>query len=467
MAKQPKGPTRDHPYRGLRKPRKPRSSYMDVYYDSKPVNFSEKQVVTNITRPYDGSPVKSVTTSVLKLDDQYNLRQGSNVPGYKYLITTQQDADSGYTLQRYIAEIGEGHVFYTYKDDSNRTYNDEIHDGWLLYPNNGAWPIASSMYSTSLDEKAQTQFLAKLYQKQTTFQGGIFLGELREAIHGIRHPLRSLYFGMFDYLKAARRRAATGKIRRIPTINGRRAAIIGKVVSDTWLEFSFGWLPLLNDIDNGMQLLSYMTQRGPVEHIVGSATDTSVTTPVGGLFSCGYDTYYLQERNTVTTKVKYTGGLRATLDNATSGFTMKDAGLSLRDVVPTIWELIPYSFLIDYFVNVGQVLDASMASTAGLFYLSKSVKTTSDKEVFMLRKEDGLGNIGSIGSTSRVATGGSLGSCKLTYLSYQRYAVQPGSLSPSLRFKLPIDKPLKLLNMAALVGAGRSASRYLTNLGRS
>jgi len=467
MTKQSKGPTRSHPYRGLRKPSKPRSSYMDKYYTNKPVYADGMLTRTNISTPDFGTVNTTVDKSNQTLGVVNISRNGSNIPGYKYLITTQQDASSGYSRRDYTIDSVPGNVQYVYYDSSIRSTLTEMVAGWLLYPNNGSWPTASSNYSASLDSQAQTQFLAKLYQKQTTFQGGIFLGELREAIHGIRHPLASLYNGSFDFLKAVRRRAASGKIRRAPTVNGKRLSILTKMLSDTWLEFSFGWAPLVNDLDNAAQALSYLTQRSPTEHIVGSATKETVTTAVGGLFACGYNTYTLQERTALNTKVKYTGGLHATIDNATSGLSAKDLGVGLNDFVPTIWELIPYSFLIDYFINVGQVLEASMASTAGLFYLSKSVKTTNTLDVLAMTKVDGLGNSGVVGSVRRISEGGQLGECRLTYSAYDRYAVQPGSLAPSLRFKLPIDKPLKLLNMAALVGAGRSTSRYLTNIGRS
>jgi len=467
MAKQSKGPTRDHPYRGLRKPSKPRSSYMDHNYTSKPVNLYALLTVTDTSTPDNGKTTTSVTKSNQRLNDVTISRSGISVPGYKYLITTQQDADSGYSRKDYTYELLPGHCHYAYYDSSIRSTLTEDVEGWLLYPNNGAWPNELNNYSASLDDQAQTQFLSKLYQKQTTFQGGIFLGELREAIHGIRHPLQSLYNGFFDYLKAVRRRATTGRIRKVPVVNGKRLAIISKTVSDTWLEFSFGWNPLVQDLDNAAQALSYLTQRSPTEHIVGSATRQTVSAAPGGLFACGYDTYYLQERTVTTTKVKYTGGLKATIDNATSGLSAKDLGVGLSDFVPTVWELIPYSFLVDYFINVGQVLEASMASTAGLFYLSKSVKTTNELSIDLLRKVDGIDNTGVLGSVRRLSSGGNLGLCTLTYSAYNRYAVQPGSLSPSLRFKFPIDKPLKLLNMAALLGSSRSTSNVLTNLGRS
>jgi cell division protein FtsL len=44
------------------------------------------------------------------------------------------------------------------------------------------------------------------------------------------------------------------------------------------------------------------------------------------------------------------------------------SGISLDRIVPTLWELTPYSFLADYFVNLGDILSAAVQSTVGVVW---------------------------------------------------------------------------------------------------
>lgn len=49
--------------------------------------------------------------------------------------------------------------------------------------------------------------------------------------------------------------------------------------------------------------------------------------------------------------------------------------------MPTVWELIPYSFLIDYFTNVGDVLQALSTDTSGVHGLWKTEIWESKRDI--------------------------------------------------------------------------------------
>jgi hypothetical protein len=52
-------------------------------------------------------------------------------------------------------------------------------------------------------------------------------------------------------------------------------------------------------------------------------------------------------------------------------------GFSLSDFVPTIWELVPWSFLIDYFTNIGDVLEAWTTCTSDVAWVNRTSRRSS------------------------------------------------------------------------------------------
>jgi hypothetical protein len=56
------------------------------------------------------------------------------------------------------------------------------------------------------------------------------------------------------------------------------------------------------------------------------------------------------------------------------------SGFDLRSFVPTVWELVPYSFIVDYFSNVGDCLMALGVDTSGVTGLWRTEITESTHE---------------------------------------------------------------------------------------
>jgi hypothetical protein len=56
-------------------------------------------------------------------------------------------------------------------------------------------------------------------------------------------------------------------------------------------------------------------------------------------------------------------------------------GFSWESFVPTVWELVPYSFILDYFTNIGDVLSAGLLVQSHLAWGCASFGTTKTKEI--------------------------------------------------------------------------------------
>lgn len=138
------------------------------------------------------------------------------------------------------------------------------------------------------------------------------------------------------------RRRRWQAIARAAKRNGRRW-------NETFLEFHFGWIPLASDIHSAVE-----TVLGPVPYgtFQGTAKDS-------------WDSYYLgpgSARNIST----FHAGVRVKGEvgvNNPNLYLLNQLGL--LNPATIAWELVPYSFVLDWFSNIGQVL-GQFTAFAGL-----------------------------------------------------------------------------------------------------
>jgi hypothetical protein len=59
-------------------------------------------------------------------------------------------------------------------------------------------------------------------------------------------------------------------------------------------------------------------------------------------------------------------------------------GFTPSEFIPTAWELLPWSFLIDYFTNIGDILSSAVTQTAPVNFVNKTVRmiTAIRAEIF-------------------------------------------------------------------------------------
>lgn len=146
-------------------------------------------------------------------------------------------------------------------------------------------------------------------------------------------------------------------------------------LSDAWLSWSFGWAPLISDaialFDMPRQIelrKEYLRNLEGGTHLRRKiySTNEDVFGPVVGYMN-GWTpgTYAIQYRSRTTTTVRSWYTANAKLLNPLPASPIAQAELARQLTYPlgfspaTAWELLPWSWLIDYFVNVGSYLDAS------------------------------------------------------------------------------------------------------------
>lgn len=121
-----------------------------------------------------------------------------------------------------------------------------------------------------------------------------------------------------------------------------------KAFGNNWLEFHFGWSPLVGDISRSMDILT--SGLPPFKVIARTAKEQSLSENLST--SDGKHPWY---RNTW-----YREGFRIQ-----AGFSVANPNLWLANRLGLLnplglaWELVPFSFIVDWFVNLNDVLKSS------------------------------------------------------------------------------------------------------------
>jgi hypothetical protein len=320
-----------------------------------------------------GDPGELETSRIMTVS---RTRTGTRLPHYYDVIakggnaTTPMDAvwdtldyNSG---PRHVESIWHSPNF----PGSNFTsYND---GDWLITNNIGSL-IFSGLNPTQdisfCDNLARASFYKALHKLQNQFQGAVFLGELRETLHLLRHPVQSLHNLGKDFL------GTLGKRKRSHPTSWK------KDLGALWLEQAFGWKPLINDCKDAVKAYERLIKPEQKRVVSASAkkqydlsstlsgfgkTGGSAQVDGGNWFRIIAPTGFYEYHT-----VRYKGALIARVKGPQ--WQNSDLfGFEPQDWIPAAWELLPWSFLADYFTNCGDILDASITSTRDLTYVNKT-----------------------------------------------------------------------------------------------
>lgn len=280
------------------------------------------------------------------------IRSGGNAtnPGSGYVIETTRGGGSASCSFRWRRWEGDPPTYVLYKGE------DQSASSLIAFV-----PEADqTSVPQSIIDAAKARFVQKVNRQLSPFQSGVFLGELRDTIRTVSNPAQALRRRLSAYLGDVKKRT-----RGLQKAGNRKK---NAVVSATWLEYTFGWKPLLSDIDSGMEALSRVTS-GTYPDIRISAVETYEPDPdlVGGQSEsyCG-ETILYKHRYRTKCSVRVYGGVNSKTLQA-SGFRGA-FGLRPHDFLPTVWELIPYSFVVDYFTNIGDIINAVSFCNSRLEY---------------------------------------------------------------------------------------------------
>lgn len=310
----------------------------------------------------------SAGTSQLQSSAIYwsEVQSGSGVPDYRGKIARVQDATSSYSRTG-VVSIQPGSFLSTVGFTNPTWGGKEVVSGYLPEQ------LPGVVLSSKAYELALGNFLKEAGEAVSPFKGMVFLGELRETLKMLKSPASSLRNGISTYLKRARLQQ-----RR----HGAKLAIKG--IAGMWLEYALGLQPLLGDIRDAA--LAYKSFENEYKYYrafgKGTSSAPGLAETSSGLM--GDRTYYLQDSITTrSTVVRFKGVAAHKINNVDlmrADEIARLSGFTLAEFVPTIWELIPGSFLADYFSNIGDILNSIHGLTADWRWTSVAQESTASKE---------------------------------------------------------------------------------------
>jgi hypothetical protein len=360
---------------------------------------------------------------------------GFTNPSWRSQVRRGENASTSFLGTDYPHDAPWGSIGYK-SQRNNLPYNDtDDFEVKGYFP--ASWPALSSS-SPALAEctnRAIRKFLEACTNARSSVELGQDIGEIKQTIEGIRHPMdsmRKLILGHFSRLKTAKRRYRN----KTPSLK--------KALADSYLEFKFGWNPLASDVADAWVGLTSSARMTPTVPVEGHASAT-----YNG--SDSYRTLYsICTQNLVVHSkysVKYKGAIRVRLTE--KGFVPFPEVLrlnSVQDFVTTAWDLVPYSFLVDYFTNIGDIINALTFPFGSLTWSQVTIHNET------VNRYSHIDNGVNPTSGTIVNRSVSVPNYEFKVKSVQRAAVNPSDLVPTFRLSLPVSsKPWE--NIAALITA--------------
>lgn len=292
------------------------------------------------------------------------LRRGEIVMGDLEIVTEERTSD-----------YGDWSVTFPL---SGYTHIEHRYGHWAQFFSS-AYPLPS-MYTPYVDGMANSALL-KAYAKmnESSVMSGELLAELDATVRMLRRPFGSAASLLNKILRAKKRRL------------GRSSANAAKASAAAWLEYRYGWKPLMMDAETIIQDCYKLRSSVMSKRLVARASEKWS----GKKSQLSSDIIWSPEWTLSGAASKeisldaFAGVLYEVDPQTLMGSSSQFFGTSARDLPATAWELVPFSFVVDWFVGVGNFLQATLPrpgiKVLGNWMSARSV-TTREYDVHLRHK---------------------------------------------------------------------------------
>lgn len=162
----------------------------------------------------------------------------------------------------------------------------------------------------------------------------------------------------------------------------RRKVPTSKQLAENWLELQYGWKPLLNDIHDSLEATRrYLAKGPPVKTVRARSSIRTIARPSVRPVIVGDSSPSVGLRE-ISSHTTATYGLTYKMDNDLLNFYSQ---IGFTSPVSLAWEVLPYSFVVDWFLPLGPYFDAMSAFKGLTFvrgYLTRFTRQVQTAQIY-------------------------------------------------------------------------------------
>jgi hypothetical protein len=297
--------------------------------------------------------------------------------------------------------------------------------------------------------QVNSKFVDRVKSAISSFQSGQDIIELHQTIESIIHPMKSLRAHVSTYFRDLKK--IKDRFQKMRISPAKRSVGLSKALADTYLEWTFGWNPLSADIAAGIVDLSRERLSSAAVHASGKILykGSDGRYPVNGT------TAYLTGHQVVTSE--YSIRLKGSVDvyYSKQPRLLRELQLLPEDFVPTAWNVLPYSFVCDYFLNIGDIIDAASLPSAAVRWINRTTRDTTSYVVGFSQDQDRIKsdfiNLGWTVKNQELHCA----NFEVEIVNFNRDSMTPADLVPPLVIEIPPLSSKPWRNIVALIAGSQ------------
>lgn len=247
-------------------------------------------------------------------------------------------------IQEWSRDVSPGRHSYSSSYYEYATYEGDL-TAWVQANNSVMNPLEGDY--PQMEAAAITKALSRV-NKPTVLSGEI-LSDLDRTVGMVSEPFKAIWDVLGKHSKLTRKLA-------------RKGMPIGRAMQNAWLQYRYAITPAVLDVNAVVKESLRKRSEFEVMRLVARAevrNGRKATIDFADKPLTGFDAGLLASGSALSVKdARVAAGIIYTLPTKNHDHWSKQVGVRAEDLLTTIWEVIPASFVVDWFVNIGDWLGA-------------------------------------------------------------------------------------------------------------